>query len=208
MNMKQELSFFSLIEERKSVRKYDPTVSISKEELTEVLEAAGKAPSAWNLQHWHFVVIQGKEAQQRLLPIAYNQQQIVEAAAVVAVLGDLKANENTDVVYTPLVEQGFMTNEVKNILANQIAQAYKNQQYARDAAFSNASLAAMQLMLAAKAKGWDTCPIGGFDVEQFVKQFNISDRYVPVMLITIGKAAAPAHQSLRLPVTQLTTWIE
>jgi nitroreductase len=208
MNVKQELSFFSLIEERKSVRKYDPAVSISKEELIEILEAAGKAPSAWNLQHWHFVIIQGKEAQQRLLPIAYNQQQIVDASAVVAVLGDLKANENTDLVYNPLVEQGFMTQEIKETLANQIAQAYKNKQYARDAAFSNASLAAMQLMLAAKAKGWDTCPIGGFDTEQFVKQFNISDRYVPVMLITIGKAAAPAHKSLRLPVTKLTTWVE
>nr|WP_044747758.1 nitroreductase family protein [Bacillus alveayuensis] len=198
----------TVISERSSVRKYNPAVQISDNELKEIIEAAGKAPSAWNLQHWHFVVIKGEKAQQRLLPIAYNQQQIVDSSAVIAVLGDLEANKNTDAVYNPLVEAGFMKAEIKETLAGQIAGAYENRQYARDAAFSNASLAAMQLMLAAKAKGWDTCAIGGFNPEQFVDEFNIPKRYVPVMLITIGKAAAPAHKSTRLPIEAITTWIE
>jgi hypothetical protein len=29
---------------------------ITKEELTELLEITTQAPSAWNLQHWHFQV--------------------------------------------------------------------------------------------------------------------------------------------------------
>ncbi|MCX8001110.1 MAG: nitroreductase family protein [Anoxybacillus mongoliensis] len=198
----------SIIEQRQSVRKYDPTASISKEQLTKLLQLAGKAPSAWNLQHWHFVVIYGKEAQQKLLPIAYNQQQIVDASAVVAVLGDLEANKKTDAVYDRLVAEGKMTKEVKETLAKQIEQAYTNSQYARDAAFSNASLAAMQFMLAAKAEGFDTCAIGGFDTQAFVEAFNIPKRYVPVMLITVGKASAPAHPSYRLPINELTTWVE
>ncbi|MCG3083710.1 nitroreductase family protein [Anoxybacillus sp. LAT_35] len=198
----------SVIEQRQSVRKYDPTATISKEQLTKLLQLAGKAPSAWNLQHWHFVVFYGKEAQQKLLPIAYNQQQIVETSAVVAVLGDLQANKKTDAVYDPLVAQGKMTKEIKETLAKQIENAYTNAQYARDAAFSNASLAAMQLMLAAKAEGFDTCAIGGFDPQALMKTFHIPDRYVPVMLITIGKASAPAHPSSRLPINELTTWAE
>ncbi|SID53473.1 Putative NAD(P)H nitroreductase yodC [Mycobacteroides abscessus subsp. abscessus] len=50
-----------------------------------------------------------------------------------------------------------MTEEIKQILIKQVEGAYKDKSKARDAAFSNASLAAMQLMLAAKAKGLDTC---------------------------------------------------
>ncbi len=53
----------------------------------------------------------------------------------------------------------------------------------------------MRLMLAAKAKGYDTCAIGGFNKEQFVKEFDVSERFVPVMLISIGKAVKPAHKS-------------
>ncbi|MBA2874221.1 nitroreductase family protein [Thermaerobacillus caldiproteolyticus] len=207
-SMETAKDFFTVVDERQSIRKYDPTVTISKEELSDIIKTACKAPSAWNLQHWHFVVIRGKEAQQRLLPIAYNQQQIVDSSAVIAVLGDLEANENTDAVYDPLVNEGHMTKEVKEILAGQIKSAYENKQYARDAAFSNASLAAMQLMLAATAKGWATCAIGGFNAEQFMSEFNISKRYVPVMLITVGKSIAPAHRSTRLPLETITTWIE
>lgn len=198
----------SVIEQRKSVRQYDPTATISKEQLTKLLQAAGKAPSAWNLQHWHFIVFYGKEAQQKLLPIAYNQQQIVEASAVVAVLGDLQAHQKIDAVYDPLVAEGKMTKDIKETLAKQIESAYTNAQYARDAAFTNASLAAMQFMLAAKAEGFDTCAIGGFDTKAFMDAFNIPSRYVPVMLITVGKAAAPAHSSYRLPIDELTTWIQ
>ncbi|KXG10344.1 nitroreductase family protein [Anoxybacillus rupiensis] len=200
--------FLTVINERQSVRKYDPSFPISKEELKEILELTGKAPSAWNLQQWHFLVFHGEEAQKRLLPIAYNQQQIVDASAVIAVLGDLEANRNTDSVYDPLVEAGHMTKEIKETLAKQIAGAYENKQYARDAAFTNASLAAMQLMLVATAKGWSTCPIGGFDAEKFMKEFQVPERYIPVMLVTIGKSTAPAHRSTRLPVDVTTTWIE
>jgi nitroreductase len=200
--------FFTVIHERQSIRKYDPNVTISKEELGDIIKAAQQAPSAWNLQHWRFFIIHGKEAQKRLLPIAYNQQQIVDASAVIAVLGDLEANKNTDSVYDPLVKAGYMTPEVKETLAQQITTAYQNKQYARDAAFSNASLAAMQLMLAATAKGWGTCAIGGFNSEKFITEFNVPSRYIPVMLITIGKSVAPAHRSTRLSLEETTTWIE
>lgn len=203
----EQNQFLQFMIERTSIRHYDPNVVISKEKLKELLKIAGKAPSAWNLQHWHFVVFHSQTAKERLLPIANHQQQIVDSSAVVAVLGDLQANQKTNDVYQPLVDEGHMTEEIKKTLAGQIERAYQNQQFARDAAFTNASLGAMQLILAAKAEGYDTCPIGGFDKKAFMKEFNISERYIPVMLITIGKALKPAHKSNRLPVEQLSTWL-
>lgn len=200
-------SILSIMSERSSVRKYDPSVKISKEELKEILELTGKAPSAWNLQHWKFMVFHSDESKERLLPIAYNQSQITESSAVVAILGDLEANKNTDKVYNPLVSAGFMKEEIKDTLAGQIHGAYQNPVFARDAAFSNASLAAMQLMLTAKAKGYDTCAIGGFNASQLSETFKIDDRYIPVMLITIGKAAKPAHQSSRISIDELSTFL-
>ncbi|MDR0137716.1 nitroreductase family protein [Metabacillus idriensis] len=200
-------SILSIMSERSSVRKYDPSAKISKDELKEILELTGKAPSAWNLQHWNFMVFHSDESKERLLPIAYNQSQITEASAVVAILGDLEANKNTDQVYSPLVEAGFMKEEIKDTLAGQINGAYQNPVFARDAAFSNASLAAMQLMLTAKAKGYDTCAIGGFNAQQLSETFKIEDRFVPVMLISIGKAAKPAHQSSRISIDELSTFL-
>ncbi|MEI5906370.1 nitroreductase family protein [Bacillus spongiae] len=200
-------NFFEVAESRRSTKVYDPNYKISREELTEILAFAGKAPSAWNLQHWKFMVFDNKEVQQKVLPIAYNQQQVVDASAVIAVLGDLEANKNVDAVFGPAVEAGFMTPEIKEALNQQIQGAYQSEQVARDSAFSNASLAAMQLMLTAKAKGLDTCPIGGFDPAQLVKEFNISDRYVPVMLMTIGKPLQEARPSNRLDADKIIEFV-
>ncbi|HZH63188.1 MAG TPA: nitroreductase family protein, partial [Metabacillus sp.] len=66
----------AVFNERTSVRHYDKTAKISKEELSEILTYTTKAPSAWNLQHWHFTVFHSEEAKQKLLPIDYNQSQI------------------------------------------------------------------------------------------------------------------------------------
>jgi nitroreductase len=199
-------NIFEAMIERRSTKNYDPEVEIPTGELVEILELAGRAPSAWNLQQWHFLTFHNKEAQEKLLPIAYNQQQIVDASAVIAVLGDLEANKNADPVFDPSIEKGEMTNELKNVLVKQIEGAYSREQYPRDAAFSNASLAAMQLMLAAKGKGWDTCPIGGFNPQKLKEEFDVSDRYVPIMLITIGKPVKEARKTDRLDIKSLITW--
>ncbi|WP_026691264.1 nitroreductase family protein [Alteribacter aurantiacus] len=200
----QDLGLFQTINERHSVRKYDPKVKMSEEEMNEILEAATKAPSSWNLQHWKFLVIDDEKKKEELLPLAYNQQQVVDSSAVIAVLGDLKANENAEDVYQGAVDNGFMPEQVKNTLVGQINKAYEGDTpFPRDEAVLNASLASMNLMLAAKAKGYDTCPMGGFQRGKFVEQFNVPERYVPVMLLTIGKAVKPAHQSARFELDRV-----
>ncbi|SFE33627.1 Nitroreductase [Bacillus sp. OV194] len=199
--------FTDVINERHSVRKYDPSAELSAEEITELLEDAAKAPSSWNLQHWKFLVFHDQQAKEQLLPIAYNQEQVVQASAVVAILGDLEADQNADRVYQDAVDGGFMTEEIKTALVSQIKDAYATRpEMARDEAIRNASLASMQLMLTAKAKGLDTCAMGGFNADELVKAFGIPERYLPVMLISVGKAVKTAHQTARFPIQEAIVW--
>lgn len=66
---------------------------------------------------------------------------------------------------------------------------YADERMARDEAIRSASLAAMTLMLAAEDRGLASGPMIGFDPEGVKREFGIPDRYVPVMLITVGPAA-------------------
>ncbi|MFB5762259.1 nitroreductase family protein [Paenibacillus medicaginis] len=190
-----------VISERHAVKKYETGVQMPEEDLQMILKAAGEAPSAWNLQHWKFLVIESEADKQKLLPIAYNQSQVAESCLTVAVLGDLEANRNT-VIYDQAVEAGFLKADIRDALVGQINGAYQSPQVARDSAIRNASLAAQNIMLAAKSLGYDTCPMSGFNPEQLIEGFNIPDRYLPVMLITVGKAKEPAHPSGRLPLSE------
>ncbi len=53
---------------RRSVRKYLDR-KVSKELVTQLLQAAMNAPSAWNQQCWHFIVIENKEKMDELSEI-------------------------------------------------------------------------------------------------------------------------------------------
>jgi len=197
----------SLLTERRSVRHYDETFTFSQEEVKELIELTTAAPSAWNLQHWHFLAFHSEDAKKQLAPIAYNQPAISSSSVVIAVLGDLQANRNYNPVYGPAVEAGGMTEDLFDSIKGQVEGAYQSEAYARDAAMSNASLAAMQLMLAAEAKGLSTLAMGGFNHQLFAETFITDERYVPVMLIAVGKAVEDAKKrpALRLPVDQVTT---
>jgi nitroreductase len=205
---KTSVDFFNIVESRQSIREFDPKVKISKEELTEIIKITTTAPSSWDLQHWKFLIFDDQSKKEQLFPIAYNQQQVIDSSAVIAILGDVEANKNAAEVYGDAVSNGYMPEETKNTLISQIESAYESESFARDEAILNASLSAMQLMLTAKAKGYDTCPMGGFDKGKFVETFNIPSRYIPVMLVSLGKRSKDAHESTRFPVEEVIVWNE
>ncbi len=69
------------------------------------------------------------------------------------------------------------------------------------------ALAAMNLMLVARAYGYDTNPIGGFEREHIAEALDMDkERYYPVMIVSIGKANEEGYPSYRLPATDITTW--
>ncbi|WP_058303061.1 nitroreductase family protein [Gorillibacterium timonense] len=203
-----EPTFFDVIRERHSVRYYDPEVKISDDELKQMLEEATLAPSSSNLQPWRFLVITDQEAKERLKPIAYGQQQVVDASAVIAVFGDLDSYKQTEKIYNRAVEIGFMDEATKNRMVPRNIETYKNlpPEVARGIVLVDGGLVSMQLMLVAKAHGYDTVPMGGYDSVRFKEEFGVPDRYAQVMLIAVGKAAREAHKSSRLTVDEVTTW--
>ena len=99
----ENTDFLTVAETRRSVRHYNPDFKMSREEIEELLNIAVQAPSSSNLQPWRFLVIQEQEMKEKLLPIANNQKQIVDASAVIAVLGDINAYQNAEKIYGAVV---------------------------------------------------------------------------------------------------------
>lgn len=150
------------------------------------------------------MVIQDQKQKEVLFTVCAQQRKIVETSALFVILGDTEANKSVEAVYLPLVEKQAMTEAAYEKLQYNINQVYKvSSAKAREQAFLNASLFSMQLMLAAKAKGYDTSPIGGFDAEQLAQTLHIPERFVPVMIIAVGKAQLPARLTSRLQLEDI-----
>lgn len=198
----QAMSLSEAISERHSVRKYDPAFTIPLEEIKEMLKEAVQAPSSSNLQSWRFIVIQDKETKKEIRAIANNQEQVETASAVIAVLGDKEMYKSAEKVYKGAFDAGFLDEANMTRLIESTKRTYPNatEEIRKNIASFDAGLVSMQLMLIAKNKGYDTVPMGGFDKNQFAKKFNIPDRFFPIVLIAVGKAAAPPFRTTRLPL--------
>lgn len=209
MSVKEQSALIKVMTERKSVRVYDPNFKISKEELEEMLTLATTAPSSSNLQAWNFIVIQDQEVKKELRTIANNQAQVEQSSAIIAVLGNVDAYKNVEKIYTQNVEAGHMDESIKErTIANTYAMYPNAPVEARmNIAAYDAGLVSMQLMLIAKDRGYDTIPMGGFDKAKFAEKFDLPEHLFPIVLIAVGKAAAPAFGTTRLPIEEVTRFI-
>ena len=202
--------FSSVVFGRKSVRVYDETVKISHEEMLEMIQETTTAPSSVNMQPWRFVVVESEEAKAKLKPlIRFNTRQNDTSSAMVMIFGDMNCYEYGEEIYDQAVAEGKMPAEVRDQQLAAILPYYQNftREQMNDVVKFDASLAAMQFMLVARSHGYETNPIGGFEADQLAEAFDLDkERYVPVMILSVGKAAEEGYESVRLAPEKITTF--
>ena len=205
-----ENMFSKIMLERKSIRNYDPSIKISQEEMEAILNDAVKAPSSVNMQPWRFAVVSSKEGKQKLEPLVhFNKVQNETSAAMIVIFGDLNSFDYAEQIYGSSVELGLMPEEVKNRQLETLSPLFETMaiEAKKEMAVIDSSLVTMNLMLVARAYGYDTNPIGGFDKEKIADVLELdSNRYYPVMILSIGKANEIGYPSYRLPASDITFW--
>lgn len=203
--------FQAILKGRRSIRQFDESVKISKEEMTNILQDTITAPSSVNMQPWRFVVAESSTAKEKLTPLVrFNQNQNNTSSAMILIFGDLKNFDYSEQIYGTAVEQGLMPAEVKEQQLSVLTPLYKQipADKMKETVLIDGSLAAMQLMLIARTYGYETSPIGGFERDQLATAFDLNpQRYVPVMIVAIGKGLDAGYPSYRLPVADITTWV-
>ncbi len=202
--------FKSIVLNRRSIREYDPNVKISKEEMTAILIDATRAPSSVNLQPWRLVIVESDDAKAKLRPLMrFNTKQNDTSSAMILIFGDLECYRYADEIYDQAVKDGQMPRAVRDKQVSTIVPLYQALSFdkMKDIVKVDSSLMAMQLMLVARSYGYDTSPIGGFDEKNLAETFDLdSNRYVPVLIIAIGKAVEDGYHSLRLPIERIASW--
>ncbi|MFO3702155.1 nitroreductase family protein [Staphylococcus felis] len=202
--------FDDILKGRRSVKVFDENVKIPRSEMDEILTKATLAPSSINMQPWRLVVVDTEEGKEKLRPLVrFNSRQNDTSAAMIVIFGDMLNYEYAEDIYGAAVEKGYMPKEIKEELVERFVTMYKalDRQAMNDIVKVDSSLMAMQLMLVARQYGYDTNPIGGFDRENIAQAFDLDpERYVPVMIIAIGKEAVEGRPSYRLPINKVVQY--
>lgn len=179
----------TIVETRRSANNFLEGVKIPQEDFDQIFKELRLAPSCFNLQHAHYLVVTDYERKELLREAAFKQYKIHTASAAILVLGDKTAYKKAENIYSGMLNLGIYKDFEYQKILDDINQLYESRgsQFKKDEAIRNASLSAMLFMLLAKDKGWDTCPMIGFDADKMRELFHIPEHLEPVMLITMGK---------------------
>jgi len=85
------MDVFKAIQERHSIRKYLPD-PIPPNKLKRILEAARLAPSAANIQPWHFIVVSDRQKREALSKGGMFARFLSDSPVVIVGCGDRKAS--------------------------------------------------------------------------------------------------------------------
>jgi putative NAD(P)H nitroreductase len=199
-----------VIEERRSANNFVKGIKIPDKDFSEIFELLKLAPTCFNIQHPHYLVITDEEKKEDLRKAAFNQYKLHTASAAVLVLGDKSAYKNAENIYSGFLNLGIMNRYDYDNTIRDINNLYESrgEGFQRDEAIRNASISAMMFMLIAKDKGWDTCPMIGFDTKEARKLFNIPEKYEIVLLIAMGKEDTSKRRlrGYRKPIGEYVTF--
>ena len=176
------------IKQRRSVKHYDPAHQMSEEDKNTLLSLALLSPTAWNIQNWRFVIASDPQLRKQIRAAAFDQAQVTDASLLVILCADLKAWEKQPERYWRDAPE-----DVRNLVVPMTDQYYRGrEQVQHDEAMRSCGIAAQTLMLAAKAMGYDSVPMDGFDFDKVAELIHLPDDHIVAMFVAIGKGIKPA----------------
>ncbi len=194
------MNVFEAIETRRAVKQYDVNHQLTPEEEKLLFDLALKSPTAFNIQNWRFVVVKDKNLRKQIRAAAWDQAQVTDASLLIILCADTKSWERDPGRYwqnaDPAVQQ-FMLPLIDNYYRGR-------DQVQHDEAMRSCGIAAQTLMLTAKAMGYESCPMDGFDYDAVGKLINLPEHHIISMFVTLGKSTQdPWPRPGQLPVDEV-----
>lgn len=194
------MDVMTAVEARRAVKQFDPNHNMTEEEIGRLMSLVVLSPTAFNIQHWRFVLVQDRELREHIRAVSWMQPQITDASLLVVICADLKAWEKQPVRYWHNAPH-----DVREGVLAAIEEYYRGrEQLQRDEAMRSCGIAAQTMMLAAKAMGYDSCPMDLSNLDEVARLINLPDDHTIAMFVTIGKGMRePWPRSGQLPLEQV-----
>ena len=182
------MNTFDAIKERRSVKHYDPTHKLSEDEIEKLMSLAVLSPTSFNMQNWRFVLVKDPEIRKKIRSASWDQAQVTDSSLLLVLCADLKSWKKDPAQYWKDAPK-----EARDFLVPAMGMFYEGKdELQRDEAMRSCGIAAQTIMLAAKAMGYDSNPMIGFDPEKVAELINLPEDHVITMMIVVGKQVKPA----------------
>lgn len=177
------MDVITAIETRRAVKQFDAGHRMTEEEIEKLLSLALLSPTAFNIQHWRFVLVRDPALREQIRAVSWMQPQFTDASLLIVVCADLQAWDKQPERYWRSAPA-----DVRDGIVGAIGGYYRGRpQVQRDEAMRSCGIAAQTLMLAAKAMGYDSCPMDLSDMDAVAKLIRLPEDHAIAMFVAIGK---------------------
>lgn len=177
------------IKSRRAVKHYEKDFKMPEKDIACLIEHMLQAPTSFNLQHWRIVQVEDPAIREQMRAAAWGQEQVSDASLLFIICANTQAWQDNPQQYWQDAPE-----EVQAMILPMIENFYTGKaQLQRDEALRSVGLIAQTAMLAAKAMGYDSCPMIGFDADKVAELIKLPEDHLVGMMITIGKASKAAQ---------------
>jgi nitroreductase len=187
---------------RYATKKFDASKKISHQDLNSLLEATRLSASSYGLQPYHVFVISDPEVREKLKPVSWNQSQITDASHLIVFAHATDFGEElVDDFITNLSDtrnipldglNGYAEMMKSNLvgLPTDVKASWAGKQVY--IALGNALQAAAELKI-------DTCPMEGFQPEEYNKILGLTDKDLNAAVVLAVGYRSEEDQTQNLP---------
>jgi len=191
------MEFKDIVMQRYATKKFDGK-KIPEEKIHELIELVRFAPSAINLQPWKIKIVTDQKLKDQLKPAAFGQEQVTTCSHLLVFCAD-PDYEGLMKRLGVLLKKNKVPEDMQNRVLSMAAQFTATMSADQRFAWSQAQtyLALGNALNGAKSLGFDSCPMGGFNPDEFANILKIPKPLVPVMLCPVGYAADKPMPKMR-----------
>jgi nitroreductase len=183
--------------QRYATKKFDRK-KIPEAKINELIELVRFAPSALNLQPWKIKIVTDQKLKDQLKAAAFGQEQVTTCSHLLVFCAD-PDYDGLMKRLGDLLQKNKVPEDVRKMILGMASQFAITMSPEQRLAWSQAQtyLALGNALNGAKSLGFDSCPMGGFNPDEFTKILKIPKPLVPVMLCPVGYAADKPMPKMR-----------
>jgi len=193
------MEFKDIVMQRYATKKFDGK-RIPEGKINEFIELVRFAPSALNLQPWKIKVITDQKIKEQLFPATFNQEQATTCSHLLVFC----ANTDLDGLIKKVdqtLKEGRVPDEMRNMVIGRAKEMNGRMSPEQRLGWAQRQvfLALGNALNGAKALGFDSCPMTGFDPQEYSRILKLPPHLVPTALCPLGYAADKPMPKLRFP---------
>jgi nitroreductase/dihydropteridine reductase len=178
---------------RYATKKFDPSKTLNPKKVDVLKQAFNLTATSFGLQTITMIIVSDKALREKLLPFAYNQNQVLQASHLLVIcIQDNITDDDVDMLFDNTQAIRNTPDRILDPYRNNLKQMMKKMTVSERQQWSTnqAYIALGNLMTVCAVEGIDSCPMEGFSADDYDRILDLKSKNLKsVLLLPVGYRA-------------------